>query len=508
MAKESQNARVARHGIIYVGGQMVGSLASFLTIIILTRQLDPASYGFYAIAISFYTILGIFATFSMGTAMRKKLAEDRGREGKVRLISSAYSIGLSFSLLIALIGIVASGFIAGTIYHQPQMAGALALASLLAVFWALFNITIAILVGIGRVKESAIVDVVYSVIQLVGAPLLVALGFGLIGAITGLGLGLILGTVAGLIYIFKDLKIERQAVDPDTMKEIVSFSFPVFVSTLALQGAYTLGVLVLGTFVNAGTVGDYFNAYKLGSIFVIIISSLTFVLLPAFSAASGKSAWKKKLGPMFNRALYFSALILAPIVAVVAALSRPIIYIFFGQVYALPYLAIMSFGIVLGVMWNYSNTLFIGIGDTRSVIKYQLLAAGIQILLLVILTPLFGIVGMLAGLFVLSPIAINLIYAKVIRDKLGISVKAGRVYRVVLASLVLFLGLYALSALMHFRLLSIPVDAVVAVLVYPPLVAKIGGLGKKELTALREIFGARRIAVPFMRFLDYAALFA
>ena len=72
---ESSKARVARHGIIYVTGQMVGSVAVFLTLIILARQLQPAELGLYAIAIAFYTLLGIFSTFSMGTALRKKLAE-------------------------------------------------------------------------------------------------------------------------------------------------------------------------------------------------------------------------------------------------------------------------------------------------------------------------------------------------------------------------------------------------------------------------------------------------
>ena len=67
--------------------------------------------------------------------------------------------------------------------------------------------------------------------------------------------------------------------------------------------------------------------------------------------------------------------------AFVAALSKPIIFLFFSKAYTLapPYLAIMSFGIVLGIVWNYANVIFLGIGDTKSVVKYQLSAAGIQV---------------------------------------------------------------------------------------------------------------------------------
>jgi O-antigen/teichoic acid export membrane protein len=509
MPEEPQKARIARDGIIYVTGQMVGSVAVFITLIILARQLHPAELGLYGIAIAFYTLLGLFSTFSLGTALRKKLAEDRGKEGRMKLVSSAFSVALSFSLIIALVGVCVSGIAATQIYHPPQIADALVLASLLAVFWARFNVTISILVGIGRVKESAIVDVVYSVIQLVAAPVLVAMGYGIFGAVAGLGIGLVCGTAVGVLYIVKDLRIEKASVEVSTMKEIVGFSFPVFVSSLALQGAYNLGILLLGTFASATVVGNYYNAYKLGSLFVIIINSMTFVLLPTFSAVASKKTRRRQMGPLFNRALYFSVVILAPVVAFVAALSRPIIFLFFSKAYALapPYLAIMSFGIVLGIVWNYANVLFLGIGDTKSVVKYQLLAAGIQVLLLAVLTPLFGIAGMLASLFVVSPVLINMVYFRVARQKLSVHAQLGKPLRAAIAAVALFLVLYGITAAMNYRYLSIVAGIVAALALYPPLVSLAGGLAKKDIKSLREVFGTKMVAAPFLRVLDYAALF-
>ena len=510
MAKESQKARVARHGIIYVTGQMIGSVAVFLTLIILARQLQPAELGLYGIAIAFYTVLGLFSTFSLGTALRKKLAEDRGDEGRSKLVSSAFSVTLTFSLLVALIGLALSGFVATNVYHQPQILDTLVLASLLAVFWALFNITISILVGIGRVTESAIVDIVYSVVQLIAAPLLVFMGYGLLGAVAGLGIGLIFGVVVGVLYIIRDLRIGKAGVEITTMKEIVGFSVPVFISALALQGAYNLGILLLGTFASASVVGNYYNAYKLGSLFVIIINSMTFVLLPAFSAVASKGAKRSGMGPLFNRALYFSVVILAPIVAFVAAFSKPIIFLFFSNAYALapPYLAIMSFGIVLGIIWNYANVLFLGIGDTKSVVKYQLLAAGVQVALLAVLTPLFGIAGMMAALFVISPLVINVVYAKVVRQKLSVHVDLRKPYRIAIAAVALFIVLYGVGAALNFRYLSIVAGIIIALALYPPLVSIAGGLGKRDIDSLRTVFGKRRIAIPFLKILDYAALFS
>jgi hypothetical protein len=130
------------------------------------------------------------------------------------------------------------------------------------------------------------------------------------------------------------------------------------------------------------------------------------------------------------------------------------------------------------------------------------------VLLLAILTPLYGIVGMMAALFVISPILINLIYAKVVKDKLSIRIQISKPLRVALAGIVLFIALYALAGLLNFRYLSLVAGVVAAVVLYPPLVAISGGLRKKDIKSLREVFGKRRIGMPFMKVLSYAALFA
>ena len=131
-----------------------------------------------------------------------------------------------------------------------------------------------------------------------------------------------------------------------------------------------------------------------------------------------------------------------------------------------------------------------------------------QVALLAVLTPLFGIAGMLAALFVVSPLVINVMYARVIKEKLSIRMSLSKTYRIALAAFALFIVLYGISSLMNFRYLSIPADLVVALLLYPPLVSMAGGVGKRDLKSLREVFGSRRIAAPILRMVDYAAVFA
>lgn len=507
MARESGKVKAARHGIIYVGGQLIGSLAILITLIILARLLRPEYLGLYAIVIAFYTLFGLISTFALGATVRKKLPERKGIEEKRKLVANAYITALIFSLALAVVGIAASGYLANNIYHQPQLTGPLMLASILLSFWSVFNLTISLLVGEGKVVEATIIDVLYSALQMIFSPLLVALGYGVIGAIEGLAIGIIIGTVLGIYYIIRTFGFVKLSADKKTIIEILAFSVPVLISLLVIQGVYNLGILVLGTFTTPAIVGNYNVAYELGSGFAVIISSMVFVLLPTFSATKAKETAAKLKG-VFEHSIYFSLLILAPIVAFVASVSRPLIYLLFSSAYthAPPYFVIISFGIVLGVFWNYANILLLGTGDTKSVLKYQAIAAGVQIILLAILTPIFGILGVLAALFFISPIIINLIYLNVLRTKLSITLKVGRALNIAVSAAVLFVLLYLIYIAIG-GYLSILVNLIATILVYPPLVIVLGAVGKNDLTMLRKIAGKKRIASPLMSIFSYAEIF-
>ena len=137
--------KTARNGIIYVVGQIVGSFSILVLLALLARLLKPANFGLYAIVIAFYTLLGIIGNFGIGTALRKKLAETNDKAKRSALISNSYSIAMLIALIIAVAGVLLSGTIANYVYHQPSVATALQLASILVIFWVFFNLTIAVL---------------------------------------------------------------------------------------------------------------------------------------------------------------------------------------------------------------------------------------------------------------------------------------------------------------------------------------------------------------------------
>ncbi len=240
--------RAARSGSLYVVGQMTASLSVLVMLALLARLLQPALFGLYAIIVAFYSLLGICGQFSLGTAVRKKIPETRSRKERSMLISNAYAIAITISITIAVLGIVFSGGIATYIYHQPSIGTALALASVLVIFWVFFNLTSSVLVALDKVKEAVIIDLLYSILQPIAAVGLVYMGYGVFGAIAGITFSIIVGSALGLFYLSKE--IDSLIVKPvkKVVRELMNFATPVATSNVAVLGPPYFAILLLGVY--------------------------------------------------------------------------------------------------------------------------------------------------------------------------------------------------------------------------------------------------------------------
>ena len=166
-----------------------------------------------------------------------------------------------------------------------------------------------------------IIDVEYSIVQMIASIALVAIGYGVGGAIAGLAIGIITGTIIGVAYVIKQLGRIELKVDKKVLDGAFSFSTPVVVSYLAMSGVTNFSVLLLGSFASASIVGNYNLAFKIASFVNVIIASNNFVLLPAFSAASSRKFNRKTARSIYNRSLFYTLLFLLPLIAYIISVS-------------------------------------------------------------------------------------------------------------------------------------------------------------------------------------------
>lgn len=499
----------AKRGVIYVIGDVLTSLLTLLMLILLAMILQPTDFGIYSIVIAFSLLLGIGSNFGVGTAFRKMLPEIRS-SGRIRsLLSSGYVISLSVALVIAVVGVLASGYLAGNVYHDPSLTLPLRLGALAEFFYVLYNLSLAALVGIGLVKEAAISNTVYSAVSLVLSVGLVLMGYGIMGAILGYLLGMLVGGAAGMLYIaLKGGYGAAMPTKPDA-RRLTSFSMPVVASHVAMNGATNFAVLFLGIFVAAAVVGNYGAAYKLARFVELAITDIALILLPAFSKALTKQSTAKKIGAIYNNSLYYTALLLFPMLAYAISVSNPLIRLLFPSYGLAPlYFAVMIAGMALGLIGTYAGTLILGFGNSRRFMLYQVSAVAIQLILLVVFTPWLKGAGVILSLFVITPIVLDIIYIRALQSQFSLSHSYRKLVMVSLASIALLIVLYGISLALGQSKVALVVNLVVALLLYPALVALFRGATMKNIEFITKI--GRRLSFlgpPLDAFMKYSGLF-
>jgi O-antigen/teichoic acid export membrane protein len=479
----------AHRGAIYLISEVITSLISVVLLIYLARALHPGGFGLYSIAIALSQILGLGGNFGVGTAFRKKLPEkDSNKKKRSELLSNGYFATVIISVAIAICGILASGYLADTVYNNPQMVMPIAIASASVLFYALYNITLAALVGAGHVKESAFSNFGYSFSQLLLIVALVSAGFGVAGAMYGYFFSLAIGFAVGIFYLMK--KVDLAALIPSKAKlqEIFGFSLPVFISNILNTGVINLAVVVLGVFATASVVGNYGAADTIAGFVTIIITAISFVILPDFSKMMSDKKLSLRIGDAYNASISFTLLLVLPLVVFAMAAAKPLLAIFISHAYTLApaYFAIMIAGLMAGVLGSLAGTLLVGFGNTKKFMKYQIAILAVEIILILVLAPLWKAYGVILAIFIIGSIVSDILFMRLLKKDFGIKLEFGKLGKIVLANVILGVILLAITILSGSGYLSILIDAVLALILYPIIVAKCGGVNRAGTQLIRK----------------------
>jgi len=481
-------AKSAKGSVIFTSSKVLSAVVTLVLLIFLARVLKPADYGLYAIVVAFSTMLHAGSNFGMTTALRKKLPQLKLKHDIFSVMSSAYTLILIEAVPVVLVGVAISGFLAVHAYNNPMLVLPLEIGAITVLFSVLFNLSVSVLTGIDKVAGSSLSVIIYSLAQLIAVIVLVIAGYGIVGALVGTIVGLFIGMIAALASIIRYIGLEFVRPKKVEMKELSRFTAPLVVSGISASGSTSLAVLVLGIFVGSFVVGEYNAAFKLGSFASVIIISIAFVLLPTFSKAIANEGLSRKLGSLFNNSIYYTLLFMLPVVAYVISVAKPLIYLFFSSEYLLTplYFMVIVIGITLGIVGNYGTNIIIGYGDTKRTTKYQLIVVGIEILLLVALTPFIKVYGVLLSIFIVGPLVMDAIYINALKKSFSIHLNYRQITLLAIAFVVLLAILYIPSVLIHGKKL-IALNAVLALLLYPIIVSRRHAVHAKNLEFLKEV---------------------
>lgn len=375
--------------------------------IIVARLYGPDILGIIALINSFLMLTDIFVLLGTSTSILRLIPEYLAKysvTSAFRVFRKILHMIIGISLVLSVVLFWGADLIAEQLFSKPRLSFYFALAAVFIVFKSLMLFNTQAVRGLRLIRVFALM---LTMPQACNLCLLLFLGpmlstqnvpvYALLGgfAITG-----IFGCIV-MNHAFKQKVHNTDVVQDMPLGQILSLSLPMLMSaTMAFIIGQT-GVVMLGLFRSETDVGYYSVAVKLAALSALILHAANSMAAPKISELYHAN----EIDDLFHVAKKSSKLIFwttSPILLSLILLGNYLLYFLFGEDFTVAYLSMvyLAFGqfvsSITGITGIYMNMT----GLQRAHQNIAISAAGINIVLNLLLTPSFGIIGAaLSGMF-------------------------------------------------------------------------------------------------------------
>ncbi len=475
----------------YYPGQLLGVLITSVTFVLITRILGPSGYGIYVFAFGFAGLVDAFGNFGIGSYVSRnisKFGSAGDKHGISKTVSIGYALLLPMALLLSLVGAGLSPYVASVFSKAGTDTLALILVSLFIFFAMLESTSVHMLLGFGKGKEAALLNISVDIMQLI-ASVSLALEFGTNGAIAGTLIGYVIGAALAVYTVYALMKSRHIAMRMPSRAELsgaLGFAAPLGVNNFMNVAAQNLAIMLLGIYASKVAIGNYGVAMKGLAVITIVYSTMATLLLPIF-AASGASPRRKK--GLYSKILTYSIAFTMPLVLYMAVFSRAGVYLLLSKSYgsAPLYLTLMSVGIMISLPSFYLIILIISEGHTLKILKYNLLVFLIEIASLFLLVGWLrlGPAGNIIAVFFIGGVLQNIFMIRIMKRVLGSGPDMGRLARIYLSNAALGV-LLLLVLLIREPYIELAAGLAMLIMVYPIVLFAFRALDSRDIESIRK----------------------
>ena len=431
-----------KHTFYYFLSKGLPGLLTFSAILFYSDNLTPDQYGVYSLIIAVIGVLNIVFLdwFRFGVARFMPEYISKGTSASF-LIFIKNKVKITIFLLIFITGLVYSIFdFIPNLGIERWMVLVIGALLLLQYIYTLFT---RIIITEMKPKIFMWANFMKTILAVSASISLITAGYGYQSLLIGISLGL----ASSNLYLLIKIKFPRSKftfkTDRALFKKIVFYSLPLAASAgfsyvLSFSNRFIInhfrGVSETGLF----SLGFDFSQQTIG-VFISIAATSAFPIAMKIYAEDGNGV---KLKKHMNTTLWMLFAITIPIVIIFAATSRDIISLFLGAEFSkLDYLVIPIISLntfIMGIKGFYFDLYFYIKKETR----YQLLIligiAVVNIILNILLIPIYGYVAAIWVSLFTSVLAVFVTYI-VTNKLLKIKISLSPLIKTVLAALVMFL---------------------------------------------------------------------
>lgn len=417
-------ARGAALNLVITG---FGTGISFLVQLLLARKLGAHEFGLYAYAMGWMALALLPAKLDFDSAATRFVGAYSGN-GEWSLLNGFVKRGAQIVLLasIAVACVAIVGMLAWRIYQglpvEPLFWAACALLPLTALMMYMANV----LQGFRRVPASQVPTLVLRPVLFgLGALSVAMLSATAMTATTALLLNLAATVVVLSLqwrFISQGLAAHADAPRYETKEWFGTALGLLTVSVAQMVLSGQTDVVIVGTILSKAAAGHYAIASQIANTLLMGTTAISFVAAPTI-AQYHRAGQRQALQRLINRVRWANLALTVPAIAVIAVAGRPLLGLF-GPSFkdAFPVLLVLSAnGLQAAAGGSIVGFLLTMTGNERAGAGIIGAAAGAYLVLVAILAPLYGAVGVALATF--TAYLFRAIWLGVyVRRKLGVSV--------------------------------------------------------------------------------------
>ncbi len=417
-----RHRRPALHNGLYAVAEYVSQpLGMLLAAPYLLRHLGASQFGIWVLASAAVSSGNLLAS-GFGDAAVKYGSMYHGRDdvgGVARIVRGMVAINLALSGLLAIALWSLAPYVVNHIAHidaglRDACLRSFRIGSLLLVVRSIDSVFASTMRALERYSPAVRIAIFSRDGALDAAIVLVAHGFGVveimlatlcISTFAAVAQGIAVRVIAGRISLWP-------SVHRETLSMIANFGCFSWLQAVSAVAFGQVDRLVIGIFLGAPAVAIYALCAQAAQTIHGIVGAGFHALFPHLSSrleVEPLADLKNTIRTAFETNIVLAALFGAPFIL----LSRPILSAWIGQEFARqawPILAILGGSFALFALNVTAHYTLLALGQVRTVTVFNLAAGAAMILLMLLLTPRFGIVGTACARLITGPVTCILYY--------------------------------------------------------------------------------------------------
>ena len=448
--------KVLKNSFILVIGNLLFRVGGYINRLLMSRMLGPEGYGLYGLTLPFQGIFQILSAGGLPPAISKYVAEYNAKDEKAltrQVIYTATKFMVLMAILLSIILLFSSDFIANEIFHKPLVVWPLRAVSLITPFSVIVGAMRGAFQGVYKNEYTVYNRMAEQLATIVFAVVFVYCGLYAMGAVLGGAFGFIVSAITAVLLYKKYISpmfYSEDSLDLSLKEELellwmlICFAVPVAITALSEMAIYDVGTLVIGVFMLSTDVGFYNAADPISRIPLVISLSISTVLLPATAEAYVLKN-QKLLQEYVVDCLRYCILTVIPMCVIISMFSMPIIQLLFGEVYTpgSGVLCILVIGMSFYSIYMISSSILQGTGNPKLPMYILLLGTVLNIALNAVFVQMMGIVGAAIATTITTGILMIVIMLFVIKTT-KISIPWKNILLVLICNLILMAVCYVI----------------------------------------------------------------